>query len=149
MSKKYTNSHSTAKAWECCNKKCKWQGLESEKATIEEDAVSKLVCPTCGEESFYGLLEEPVKKPSLFYIQNRDAGFMGNAIVFWRKGRCGYTADLDNSELFSEAEAKKICLGSPKKNLAWPQEYIDNNKGIQRIVDSQYIFSEHIKIFES
>lgn len=84
-----------------------------------------------------------------YYIQNRDAGFMGNAIVFWRKGCCGYTADLDQSELFSEEDAKRICLGSPKKNLAWPKEYIDNNKGIQRIVDSQYIFSENIKTFES
>ena len=92
--------------------------------------------------------QKEIKEPK-YYIQNRDAGFLGNAIMFWRKGCCGYTADLNNSEIFSEEDAKRICLGSPKKNLAWPKEYIDNNKGIQRIVDSQYIFSEHIKTFES
>lgn len=148
MATKYTNEHSKAKAWVCCNKKCKWQGLESEKKEIEDDPFTKLVCPKCGEESFYALKEMPEKEPELFYIQNRDAGFLGNAIMFHRKGSCGYTADLDNSEIFTEEEASKICKGDPSKHKAWPVEYIDNNKGIQRIVDSQYIFSEHIKIFE-
>ncbi|MEC5157087.1 hypothetical protein [Chryseobacterium sp. MP_3.2] len=90
--------------------------------------------------------EKPKSEPK-FYIQNRDAGFMGNAIVFWRKECKGYTVNLDNSEIFSEEEAAKICRGNPSKNKAWPVEYIDNNKGIQRIVDSQYIFSENIKTF--
>ena len=103
MATKYTNEHSNAKAWECCNKKCKWQGLESEKATIEDDGFLKNVCPKCGEESLYGLREVPAKKPELFYIQNKDAGYLGNAIIFWRKGKCGYTANLDSSEIFSSS----------------------------------------------
>lgn len=82
-----------------------------------------------------------------YYIQNRDAGFLGNAIMFWKKGCCGYTADLDNAELFSEKEAEQICKANPKKNIAWQVEYIDNNKGIQRIVDSQYVYSENAKSF--
>lgn len=93
--------------------------------------------------------EDKEKSEPKYYIQNCDALFLGNAIMFWRKGRCGYTADLDNSEIFTEDDAAKICRGNPSKNKAWPVEYIDKNKGIQRIVDSQYIFSEHIKTFES
>lgn len=83
-----------------------------------------------------------------YYIQNTDAGYLGNAIMFWRKGCCGYTANLDDAEVFNEEDAKSICLGDQRKNKAWPVEYIDNNKGIQRIVNSQYIFSENIKTFE-
>lgn len=147
MSKKYTNEHSKAKGWECCNKKCKWQGLQGEKEIIQVDGFQKEVCPKCGEESFYALVEDPIKKPAFFYIQNRDAGFLGNAIMFWRKGCCGYTADLNNAEIFSEQEAERICKGSPKQHIAWPVEHIDNNKGIQRIVDSQYVFSENAKTF--
>lgn len=149
MATKYTNEYSEAKGWECCNKKCKWQGIESEKEEVQDGVFTKLVCPKCGEESFYLLREAPEKKPELFYIQNIDAGFLGNAIMFWRKGRCGYTANLDNSEIFTEDDAAKICRGNPSKNKAWPVKYIDKNKGIQRIVDSQYIFSEHIKTFDS
>lgn len=84
-----------------------------------------------------------------YYIQNKNAGYLGNAILFWAKGRNGYTADLDNSEIFTEEEAKSICNGNPDKNKAWPVEYIDANKGIQRIVDSQYLESDNIKTFNN
>lgn len=84
-----------------------------------------------------------------YYIQNKNAGYLGNAILFWAKGRNGYTADLDNSEIFTEEEAKDICNGNPDKNKAWPIDYIDTNKGIQRIVDSQYLKSENIKTFNN
>ncbi len=82
-----------------------------------------------------------------YYIQNKDAGFLGNAIIFWAKDSHGYTANLNHAEQFSEADAKDICLNNPDKNKAWPVDYIDNNQGIQRIIDSQYIRSENIKQF--
>jgi hypothetical protein len=72
---------------------------------------------------------------------------MGNAIVFWAKGRNGYTADINKSEKFSEEEAKEICLGNPKKNIAWPVDYIDNNEGNQKVTDSQYLKPINIKTF--
>lgn len=83
-----------------------------------------------------------------YYIQNRNAGFLGNAIMFWRKGCNGYTANLDDAEIFTEEEAKKICKGNPTKNRAWSKEYIDNNKGIQRIVDCQYLDYEEVTEFK-
>ena len=82
-----------------------------------------------------------------YYIQNTDAGYLGNAIIFWAQGRNGYTADLNKSHKFTEEEAKQICNGNPKKNKAWAVEYIDGNKGIQRIVDCQYLEYDNIKIF--
>lgn len=84
-----------------------------------------------------------------YYIQNWSAGYLGNAIIFWRKGRNGYTANLDDAEIFTEEEAKEIVNANPIKNKAWSKEYIDNNRGIQRIVDSQYIDSENIKKFSN
>lgn len=41
----------------------------------------------------------------------------------------------------------RICQGNPEKNKAWPVEYIDNNEGIKRIIDMQYIEDSEIKIF--
>jgi hypothetical protein len=83
-----------------------------------------------------------------YYIQNTHTGYLGNAIMFWKINNNGYTADLNNSKQFTEEEAKNICQGNPEKNKAWPVDYIDNNKGIQRVIDSQYIDSVHIKEFE-
>lgn len=82
-----------------------------------------------------------------YYIQNRDAGFLGNAILFWGQNRSGYTADINKSHKFTEEEAKGICQGNPEKNRAWSVEYIDNNEGIQKIVDSQYLDSSKVKNF--
>jgi len=83
-----------------------------------------------------------------YYIQNTEAGYLGNAIIFWAKGRSGYTADLNNSHKFTEEEAKKICNGDSEKNKAWAVDYIDNNKGIQRIVDCQHLEYDNIKKFK-
>lgn len=82
-----------------------------------------------------------------YYIQNTNAGFLGNALLFWKKGRAGYTADLNMAEQFSEDDARKICQGDPEKNKAWPVDYIDNSKAIQRIADDQYLEPENIKQF--
>ena len=74
----------------------------------------------------------------MYYIQNKNAGYIGNAIVFWQKGR---------AERFIESEAKMLCLGNPEKNIAWPIDYIDFNEGNQKVTDMQYLKSENIKKF--
>lgn len=83
----------------------------------------------------------------MYYIQNYDQGYLGNAIIFWAKDRKGYTANINNSHKFTEDEAKQICTNNPEKNKAWPVEYIDGNKGNQLVTDSQYLKQENIKIF--
>ena len=82
-----------------------------------------------------------------YYIQNTDAGYLGNAIIFWAQGRSGYTANLDKAHKFTEEEARKICNGDSKKNKAWEVDYIDNNKGNQRVTDSQHLDYDNIKKF--
>lgn len=82
-----------------------------------------------------------------YYIQNTEAGYLGNAIIFWAKDSRGYTANLCQAETFSEEEAKKICLGNPEKNIAWPVDYIDNSSGLQKIVDSQYLDYKMVQSF--
>ncbi len=83
----------------------------------------------------------------MYYIQNKKAGFLGNAVMFWAQDSKGYTADLDKSHKFTESEAKKICEGNPEKNVAWPAEYIDSNEGVLRVVDHQYLEPKNIKKF--
>lgn len=83
-----------------------------------------------------------------YYIQNKDAGYLGNAIIFWAKESRGYTANINNAEIFSEEEARKICNANPEKNKAWDVDYIENNQGIQKIVDSQYLDYSQIKSFK-
>jgi len=82
-----------------------------------------------------------------YYIQNKSAGYLGNAIFFWGIDDNGYTANLDKSRIFTEEEARQTCDSNPDKFKAWPVGYIDTNKGIQRIVDSQYLDYDKIEKF--
>jgi len=83
-----------------------------------------------------------------YYIQNKDRGYIGNAIIFWAKDSCGYTANLDDAEQFEEEEAKNICLGNPEKNIAWSVDYIEKSKAVRKVVDMQYLEQSEIKNFK-
>ncbi len=83
----------------------------------------------------------------LYYIQNTNAGHIGNSPVWWALKSQGYTANLDKAQKFTEADAKKICLGNPEKNKAWPIDHIDNHEGIQRVIDHQFMDRSNIKVF--
>lgn len=56
--RKYTKSGEKANRYECCKRKCKWQGTDEEKSEkyIREKGWIELVCPKCGNNEFYGLL---------------------------------------------------------------------------------------------
>jgi len=82
-----------------------------------------------------------------YYIQNTNAGFLGNSIFFWALNRNGYTAKLEKAHQFTHEEAEQICKGNPEKNKAWPVDYIDNNEGTARVTDSQYLDDEQIVTF--
>jgi hypothetical protein len=60
--RKYTRMGEKPTKYECCNKKCKWQGTFEEKEEIETESGSFMkVCPNCFKEDFYGLLESVEK----------------------------------------------------------------------------------------
>jgi hypothetical protein len=82
-----------------------------------------------------------------YYIQNTNAGYLGNSIFFWALNSNGYTAKLENAQKYRYEEAKKICEGNPHKNKAWEVEYIENNKGTARVTDSQYLEKDKIVVF--
>ena len=54
-----------ALGYECTNKKCKWQGLNTEWVQKNTDpeypSSTTATCPKCGNAEFYGLLEVPAK----------------------------------------------------------------------------------------
>lgn len=55
--RKYTRGNEEVKGYECCNKKCKWQGTEDQKAKRKDEDWTTDVCPNCGKDEFYGLRE--------------------------------------------------------------------------------------------
>jgi hypothetical protein len=82
-----------------------------------------------------------------YYIQNKNAGYLGNSIMFWALGNNGYTAKLNMAQQYTYEQAKSICMGNPDKNKAWPVDYIDNNKGTAMCTDSQYLERDNIVDF--
>ena len=62
--RKYTKSGEEPKAYECTTKKCKWKGTDEEKLKKRTSKwgsryEQEYVCPICGNNTFYGLLEAP------------------------------------------------------------------------------------------
>tara|TARA_R110000796_G_scaffold59568_4_gene137421 strand:+ start:599 stop:784 length:186 start_codon:yes stop_codon:yes gene_type:complete len=56
--RKYTRSGDVAQGYECTKTKCKWQGIEDDKARrAYTSGGHELICPNCGNPEFYGLLE--------------------------------------------------------------------------------------------
>ena len=81
----------------------------------------------------------------MYYIQN--SGYIGNAMVWWREGGKGYTSDITDAGIFSEAEMQSIIDNRPEDDYAWECDYIDNNPEIRKtIIESQKIdFEKQIK----
>lgn len=70
-----------------------------------------------------------------YILWNKEAGYVGNNIMFWRKKGHGYTCDMDDAELFDEAYAKKYAEDSYKKFVAL--KFDDVEKLARREVDIQ------------
>jgi hypothetical protein len=73
-----------------------------------------------------------------YYLRND--GYQGNALIWWRPGSCGYTADLNQAGKYSEEQAKIMMRGSGGKVNAYLCEDIDGMKnGLHLIVHADYI----------
>jgi len=68
-----------------------------------------------------------------FYIQSK--GYIGNSLIWWKKGSNGYTAKLDDALIVSRANAEDICRNRPGEDTMWPVSVIDAIASRQ--VDSQ------------
>lgn len=67
-----------------------------------------------------------------YYLQD-SRSFLGNSLVFWRKGG-GYSSHIDEAEIFTSEEAWNQNQ-SRSTDIPWPKEYID--KRLSMCVDSQ------------
>lgn len=55
--RKYARFKEESSSYECCIRKCKWQGTDIEKGRKQISSYeTELVCPKCGRNEFYGLL---------------------------------------------------------------------------------------------
>lgn len=72
----------------------------------------------------------------MYYIRNK--GYIGNALIWWQKGRTGYTCDINNAHKFTKEEAEEIC--KRPEDSAYECDYIDNlHMAKKLIIDCQYV----------
>lgn len=57
----------------------------------------------------------PPAMPDEYYLQNKHAGYLGNAPTWWAKDGKGYTAYILGAHRFSKEEAEKYVNHSPEK----------------------------------
>ena len=73
-----------------------------------------------------------------YYIQRHRSGFVGNCLLWWRKGGNGYTCNLDDAEVFDENDKVFQRIAKDKTTYtAWEKGYIDSCA--HRHVDHQYV----------
>lgn len=87
--------------------------------------------------------QEPAEEAQAdgWYLQD-SRGFVGNDMLFWRKGSNGYTTDLNQAEVFSADDAFKLHQ-SRNTDIPWPKPYIDSKS--RPAVDVQYVKREDIE----
>jgi hypothetical protein len=71
----------------------------------------------------------------LFYLQD-SRSYVGNDVLWWAKEGRGYTTDLREAHIYTEAEAQKKH-GNRQTDIPWPKDYIDAKT--RPAVDMQYI----------
>lgn len=76
-----------------------------------------------------------------YYVQNVERGYVGNNLLWWRKGGCGYTCDLGQAEVFDFEDPKFQSLLKNKKFKVWERFYIDLCSS--RMVDHQSLVLEN------
>jgi hypothetical protein len=72
-----------------------------------------------------------------YYLQNIGAGFLGNSPFWWANGGNGYTADIDEAQLFEKGEAQSIVKSTKgtHKWKIWSEKRVKS--AIYRTVDMQ------------
>lgn len=59
----------------------------------------------------------------LYYIQNK--GFVGNCLIWWRKGGGGYTCNLDEAWQVTKEKADEICRVRKGEDVAHLVSLVD------------------------
>lgn len=61
----------------------------------------------------------------MYYLRNKERGYLGNSPLWYAKGGAGYTDSLDKAEMFTASEAADKVKGDPDKWEAWDCAQID------------------------
>lgn len=69
-----------------------------------------------------------------WYLQDRRS-YVGNDMVFWAKGKSGYTTNVHEAHIFTEEEAFSQHR-TRNSDVPWPKAYIDSKT--RPAVDFQY-----------
>jgi len=69
-------------------------------------------------------LENKQEETEEYYIQS---GYVGNAILWWRKDCNGYTANFNEAGRYSKEKALSIINNRPEEDYAWLCSHVDNN----------------------
>lgn len=81
------------------------------------------------------------EKQQLYYLQN---GYVGNAVLWWAKDKCGYTTDLSKAGKYTKEECQAIIRLGDRPERAWPVEHIDKHPVAKIVtVDAQYLDRKH------
>jgi len=72
-----------------------------------------------------------------YFLQNLNAGYLGNSPFWWAEGGNGYTVNIDEAKLFTKEEADltiKSTKGTHRWKI-WPEKRVQS--AIYRTVDMQ------------
>jgi hypothetical protein len=104
-----------------------------------EQFAESLVNPPEPNERLVELLASPTnaeaERAAFYYIQNKHAGYLGNAPIWWAKGGKGYTAYILNAERFTEANANQMVADDPHNLAMYRCDYVDAR--LHLVFDSQ------------
>lgn len=81
----------------------------------------------------------------LYYMQDTRQ-HVGNSMMWWRKGGCGYCCDVREAHVFTKDEAYAQHRMRPT-DLPWPKSYIDAH--VAHHVDFQRVDRELIDAVEA
>lgn len=77
-----------------------------------------------------------MSEQKMYYVRNE--GYLGNALLWWKKGCNGYTCDIRDAHKFTFEEAQSIC--KRPVDTAYECDYIDELIIAQKlIIDCQYV----------
>lgn len=65
-------------------------------------------------------------EPDGFYVERSASGPVGNHLLWWRKGGCGYTTSLNDAEVFAPEDSELPKLLRSGKYRLWPKAYVDS-----------------------
>jgi|CXWL01.1.fsa_nt_gi hypothetical protein len=72
----------------------------------------------------------------LYYIQD-SRQYVGNSVLWWRKGGSGYTTDITDAEVFDSKGAERLVRMEKNRYKAWRKDHVDTR--IRQHVDAQYL----------